>query len=207
MLSAPPSPSRSVFRPILLVFLGVFLFAVLSSLVGYSLYHSARSLLSGVHFNVSKTVDVADIGLPVYTGATPRQSSDSDDTDDDDNAHIWAMIGKAGMRVEVASFASTDTPQKVAAFYRQALGQYGPVFDCSAGSLADAGADDDDDQEGADGTDRGNDQLSCHGDHSDGIELKAGTEKDQHIVAIKPSADGKGSNFSLVYVRVHGLKD
>lgn len=204
MPSEPSSSSRPVLRSILLVFLGVFLFAALSSLVGYSLYRSARSLLSGVHFNVSNTVDVADIGLPVYAGATPHQSNDDDD--DDDNAHIWAMIGKTGMKVEVASFSTSDSPQKVAAFYRQALGQYGPVYDCSTGSMADAGGDDDGDQDKDTDWGDGNGQPSCSGDHADGIELKAGTKRDQHVVSIKPADDGKGSNFSLVYVRVHGLR-
>ena len=32
--------------------------------------------------------------------------------------------------------------------------------------------------------------------------VKVGTEENQHIVAVEP--DGKGSSFSLVYVRTHG---
>ena len=34
------------------------------------------------------------------------------------------------------------------------------------------------------------------------IELKVGRKDDQHIVAVEP--EGKGSSFSLVYVRTHG---
>jgi hypothetical protein len=37
------------------------------------------------------------------------------------------------------------------------------------------------------------------------VELKVGTEDNQHIVAVKP--DGKGSRFALVYVRTHAGKD
>ena len=39
-------------------------------------------------------------------------------------------------------------------------------------------------------------------DHGDRVELKVGTRDNQHIVAVGP--DGKGSSFSLVYVRTHG---
>jgi hypothetical protein len=34
------------------------------------------------------------------------------------------------------------------------------------------------------------------------VELKAGTDENQHIVAVE--SEGKGSSFSLVYVRTHG---
>lgn len=201
----PPLPSetpRPILRSVLLALLGIFLFVCLSTLVGYSVFSSVRGVLPSLHFNVGDTVDVADIGLPVYAGATVRPNSADHDDDDSDNAHISAMFGKAGMKVVVANFVSADSPQKVAAFYRQSLGQYGPVYDCSAGSLADAGGDDDDDDRPSAGN-----QIDCRGDHADGVELKAGTKRDQHIVAIKPGADDKGSRFALIYVRIQGLND
>jgi hypothetical protein len=45
-------------------------------------------------------------------------------------------------------------------------------------------------------------ELTCEGDHGNNIELKVGKKYDQHIVAVEP--EGKGSSFSLVYVRTHG---
>lgn len=202
MPSSPYQPHRPIARSLLLALLGVFLFVCLSVLVGYSLFTTVRSVLPNMHFNVSNTADVADIGLPVYTGATARQN-DNDDDDDNDDAHISAMFGKAGMKVVVANFASADPSQKVAAFYRQSLGQYGPVYDCSAASQSGAGVDDDDDND----RHTGGDQLDCRGDHSDGIVLKAGTKHDQHIVTVRPAKDGRGSIFALVYVRIQGLND
>jgi hypothetical protein len=44
--------------------------------------------------------------------------------------------------------------------------------------------------------------LTCQGSGGSDIELKVGKQDDQHIVAVKPQ--GKGSTFSLVYVRTHG---
>jgi hypothetical protein len=45
-------------------------------------------------------------------------------------------------------------------------------------------------------------ELSCAGDSGNNVELKVGKKDDQHIVAVEPQ--GKGSNFSLVYIRTHG---
>ena len=49
-------------------------------------------------------------------------------------------------------------------------------------------------------------ELECEGDQKgDTIELKAGTEDDRHVVAVSPAENGgKGSTFSLVYVRTRG---
>ena len=51
-------------------------------------------------------------------------------------------------------------------------------------------------------------KLKCEGDH-DGkaIELKVGTEKNQHIVSIQPADSGKGSDFGLVYIQMRGGKE
>jgi hypothetical protein len=45
-------------------------------------------------------------------------------------------------------------------------------------------------------------ELTCDGEHGSNVELKAGREDDQHIVEVEP--EGKGSSFSLVFVRLHG---
>ena len=46
------------------------------------------------------------------------------------------------------------------------------------------------------------DELTCEGSGGNDIELNVGKKYDQHIVAVEP--EGKGSSFSLVYVRTHG---
>src|SRR6266571_3006893 len=46
-------------------------------------------------------------------------------------------------------------------------------------------------------------KLTCDNDDSGKtVELKVGTEDNQHIVAVEPQ--GKGSSFALVYVQTHG---
>ena len=51
-------------------------------------------------------------------------------------------------------------------------------------------------------SDKGSHELTCEGSSGNNVELKVGTKANQHIVAVKP--EGKGSSFSLVYVRTHG---
>jgi hypothetical protein len=51
-------------------------------------------------------------------------------------------------------------------------------------------------------SDEGHHDLTCQGSSGVNVELKVGTKENQHIVAVEP--EGKGSTFSLVYVRTHG---
>ena len=48
----------------------------------------------------------------------------------------------------------------------------------------------------------GSNELTCEGSGGSDIELKVGKQDDQHIVAVE--SEGKGTSFSLVYVRTHG---
>jgi len=55
---------------------------------------------------------------------------------------------------------------------------------------------------GSRGSKSASNELTCDGGGGNDVELKVGRKDDQHIVAVEP--EGKGSNFSLVYVRTHG---
>jgi hypothetical protein len=102
----------------------------------------------------------------------------------------------AGMVVEkvaVVEFLSDDPPAKVLAFYKDQLAKYGNVLVChTSGLQVNTGKD----------FDHGSHELTCEGDTGSNTELKAGTNENQHIVAVE--AEGKGSSFALVYVRAHG---
>jgi hypothetical protein len=149
-----------------------------------------KTLLGGVH--VSKDADVADTGLTVYPGSRLKQK-DSDGSDKSANVNISGF--GFGIKVVALEYESEDAPAGVLAFYKDQLKKYGTVLECH--------------------TSRGNwninmgshghkdsNELSCDGTGGDNIELKAGRQDDQHIVAVQPQ--GKGSSFSLVYVRTHG---
>jgi hypothetical protein len=150
-----------------------------------------KTLLGGVH--VSKQADVSDTGLTVYPGSHLKQK-DSDGSDKNANVNISGF--GFGIKVVALEYESDDTPAKVLSFYKDQLKKYGSVLEChtSKGNWnINMGSHDSKD---------GSNELTCEGSGGDNIELKAGRKDDQHIVAVKP--EGKGSSFSLVYVRTHG---
>jgi len=130
-----------------------------------------------------------DVGLPFYPGARPRKDKD----DGDSAAHVWALLGGAGLKVAVMKLESNDAPGRIAAFYRPALLKYGPILDCTGRSS------------GMRVEDKNSDKLVCDNDKPKPGELlfKAGRNRDQHIVAIRPR--GHGSEIDLVFVQVKGL--
>jgi hypothetical protein len=145
--------------------------------------------VGGIH--VSKGADVADVGLAVYPGARLKQS-DSDGNDKSANVNISSF--GFGLKVVALEYQSDDSPAKLVAYYKDQLQKYGKVLECHT-SHFDVNPD-------VKESDHGSHELTCDGSSGNNIELKAGTKENQHIVAVEP--DGKGSSFSLVYVRTHG---
>ena len=150
-----------------------------------------NTLLGGVH--VSKQADVADVGLPVYPGARLKEK-DSDGSDKSANVNISGF--GYGLKVVALEYESDDSPAKILSFYRDQLKKYGNVLECHTSNL------NLDMKMGSHGSQNDSNELTCEGDHGNNIELKVGRKDDQHIVAVEP--EGKGSSFSLVYVRTHG---
>jgi hypothetical protein len=146
-----------------------------------------NTLVGGIH--VSKQADVSDVGLAVYPGARLKEK-DSDGSDKSANVNISGF--GYGVKVVALVYQSDDAPAKILAFYKDQLKKYGNVLEChtSKGNWnVNMGK-------------HGSNELTCEGSGGDNIELKVGKKDDQHIVAVE--AEGKGSSFSLVYVRTHG---
>ena len=143
----------------------------------------------GIH--VSKDVDVQDVGIAVYPGAQLKQG-DSDGNDKSANVNISGF--GYGLKVVALKYQSTDAPAKLISYYKDQLKRYGTVLECHT---ADFNMDMD-----VKDSDHGSHELTCNGSGGRNVELKVGTKENQHIVAVEP--DGKGSSFSLVYVRTHG---
>ena len=150
-----------------------------------------KTLLGGVH--VSRQADIADIGLAVYPGARLKEE-DSDGSDKSANVNISGF--GYGLKVVALQYESDDAPGKVLSFYRNQLKKYGDVLEChtSPGNW--------NVNMGSHGVKHGSNVLTCDGSSGNETELKVGKQDDQHIVAVEPV--GKGSSFSLVYVRTHG---
>ena len=150
----------------------------------------------GIRVNTGQTT-AADLGLPAYPGAQLVT---------DDNNHTSADVrmgfGEWEMRVQVASYSTADDENKVEAFYRKALGNYGDVIACRDG--APVGTESKTAQ-GLTCSDQGHRSVTTddHGqkygyqpEHG-GLELKAGSERHQHIVAVRNTQSGQ-TRFALV---------
>jgi len=150
-----------------------------------------NTLVGGVH--VSKQADVSDVGLTVYPGARLKEK-DSDGGDKSANVNVSGF--GYGLKVVALEYESDDAPPKVLSFYRDQLKKYGAVLEChtSRGNWSV--------NRGSHGSKNDSNELTCEGSGGTDIELKVGKQDDQHIVAVEP--EGKGSSFSLVYVRTHG---
>jgi hypothetical protein len=149
-----------------------------------------NTLFGGVH--VSKQADISDIGLAVYPGAHLKEK-DSDGTDKSANVNISGF--GYGIKVVALEYESDDAPTKVLLFYKDQLKKYGNVLECHTSHL-------NLDMKKGHRSLSDSRELTCDGEHGSNVELKAGREDDQHIVEVEP--EGKGSNFSLVFVRLHG---
>ena len=145
--------------------------------------------LGGIH--VSKGANVEDVGLPVYPGARLKQE---DNNGHDKSANVNISGFGFGLKVVALEYQSDDSPSKLVAYYKDQLNKYGKVLECHTDHFnMDTDVKD---------SDHGSHELTCNGGSGVNVELKVGTKENQHIVAVEP--DGKGSSFSLVYVRTHG---
>jgi hypothetical protein len=150
----------------------------------------------GMSVKTNQDVVVAGVGLPTYPGAVMVKKGDDKDSG---AADVNFSFGSFQLRVKAVSFKTSDSPEKVSAFYRKALGKYGDVLECEndkpVGKLLQTsqGLTCDNDKEN---------HISVTDDLSGKMELKAGSKKHQHIVGIDP--DGTGTKFGLVALDLPG---
>lgn len=139
----------------------------------------------------SGEVQARDTGLSVYPGArlTPGHRNN-----DKESANVNIDTSFFGVKVVAVHFQSDDPQEKILDFYRKDLGKFGNVVQCDSNSSRGFGKHD------------GDGPVTCEEDSSGirgaTLELKAGTRHNQHIVAVEKH--GNSSEFTLVYVRLHG---
>jgi len=146
--------------------------------------------------HLGNDADSHQVGLPVYPAARERKHDENRS-----NANLSLFTSAFGVKLVVLNYESDDAPDKVIAFYRHKLKKYGKVLECRTSKRSgDVNTDTDSDNS------QKSKELKCEGDQTgDTIELKAGTEDNQHIVAVSPAENGgKGSTFSLVYIYSRG---
>jgi len=135
----------------------------------------------GLGLVISGKANAEDVGLPIYAGSKPHKDS----SNDSDAARLGLWGGGSGFKLAVVKMETSDSPEKVAAFYKKALAKYGKVLDCSNPTPeSDASKNDD--------------ILTCGDDKPEqgGMLFKSGTKEKQHIVGIEPH--GQGTVYQLV---------
>ena len=148
------------------------------------------------NLHVSEQANVADTGLSVYPGASQKAE---DDSSDKKRANVNISTKSFALKVVALEYESNDTPAKLVAYYTNELKKFGKVIECHESSdNTTLNFGDSNDKS----SDNPEDKVTCgKNDGGDSIELKTGSKGSQHIVAIKPR--GKGTDFGLVYVRIH----
>jgi hypothetical protein len=144
-----------------------------------------------VHINTDQTT-AADLGLPVYPGAQQVKGDDKHKS-----ADVRLGFGEWELRVRAVSYATSDTKEQVAAFYKKALGRYGNVITCQGNAPVGTPTTT---SEGLSCEEKNSNVKVDQGDYSVGkgnLELKAGSRRHQHIVGFEEPRDGK-TRFALV---------
>ena len=147
--------------------------------------------IGGIHIN--EEANVRDTGLTVYPGARQKEKEKDGDSK---SANVNISSSFFGVKVVALEYESDDPPEKVLAFYQDQLKKFGHVVQCHTS------------KHGGDFTVHAGDkdssrEVRCEGsDSGNVVELKVGTEGNQHMVSVEP--EGKGSDFTLVYVMTRG---
>jgi hypothetical protein len=140
------------------------------------------------------TMAASDIGLPVYPGATLATKGNDKDHD---SADIHLGFGDWQMRLKVVKYHTSDSQEQVLDFYRKAMSRYGDVVQCQHNKpvgtpvVTREGLSCSDNDKNVHTSDKG--IMAGNGSN----ELKAGSEKHQHIVGIEQS-NSNGTDFSLL---------
>lgn len=155
-----------------------------------------RSSAGDLH--LGNDADARDTGLPAYPGARLRH--DDQDKSGKNSANLAISTESFGVKLVVVNYDSDDSPSKVIGYYRGKLRRYGKVLECHTkehgGDVhVNAGKSDS----------NGSKEVKCEGDDTGNVvELKVGTQDNQHLVSIAPSEKGDGATFALVYLRTRG---
>lgn len=143
------------------------------------------------NLKVDSSEKSADNGIPVYPGAHLRPP-DKDGDNHSANVNLGAL--GFGLKVIAAEYETSDSPDKVKAFYEDKMKHFGSVLVCTGHSGgSDVHFSKKDDNGG---------KLSCSDTSGNGWEIKAGTSDDEHLVSIEPN--GSGTRFGTVLVQTKG---
>lgn len=152
-----------------------------------------------MHIKTDKDANIAGIGLTTYPGAVPVKE---DNGSKNDAADINLNFGDFHLGVKAATFQTSDSPDKVEAFYRRDMAHYGDVLECRGDKTVGQPA------RTAEGLtcsdDHGRHEIHVNADRND-LELRAGSPEHIHIAGIQ-AKDG-GTKIGLVALDLPGHHD
>jgi hypothetical protein len=152
----------------------------------------------GMHVNTNQ-LTASDVGLPAYPGATIVN-----DDENNKSADVHMGFGQWQLRVRVISYTTTDSADKVMAFYKKALGRYGDVITCRNKTPVGTPTVT---SEGLTCADQGSSEhtpgVTTQGTFSTdkGLQLEAGSKHHRHVVAIQDAQNGK-TQFGLIELQL-----
>jgi hypothetical protein len=159
-----------------------------------------RAQDSGFHLNVNAGdhATAAQVGLPVYPGATVYKDKDKG-KDEDSGADIGFEFGDVHFVLKVAPYVSGDSAEKILGFYRKPLSRYGEVLECNHGKPVGALTVT---KSGLTCSEQKGGKTEINGSNSsDGHELRAGSPHQFRIVGIEDAKAG-ATRFSLIYLEL-----
>jgi hypothetical protein len=163
--------------------------AALMAAVSFAIPSFAQDSDFNLNVHANSHATAKDIGLPLYPGATPYRDKDSDSS----SADLGFVLNSFHLSVQVASFVTEDSPERILAFYRKPLAQYGEVLECDHGkpvgstTVTKSGLTCGDSKGG---------HMTVNGSDSN-HQLRAGTPEHYRVVGIDSDEAGK-TKFGLV---------
>lgn len=140
-----------------------------------------KSPFGSMHIKTDDSANTADLGLTTYPGSTAWKDDDADaKKHNNHSADINMSFGDFHLGVKAVALRSTDSQDKILAFYRKDMARYGDVIECKANVVI--------------GTPTRTAQgLTCDSDkkndihisEGDEVELRAGSEQHMHVVAVR----------------------
>ncbi|HEY1731454.1 MAG TPA: hypothetical protein VGG15_06885 [Terriglobales bacterium] len=147
---------------------------------------------SGMELHANSKATAADIGLPVYQGASLYK-----DKDNDGSVDLGYTFGDSQFKLKAVDYVTSDAADQVLSFYRKPLAKYGEVLECNDGkpvgklTTTRSGLTCSDEEKG---------KVQVNGySGSKGHELRAGDPHQYRVVGIDKT-ESKSTRFGLVYV-------
>jgi len=139
--------------------------------------------LGGMSIKTNKAASTKGLGMTEYPGSVALEGKNDDD---DDKANVDMHFGDFHLKIQTAKFSTKDSQETVLNFYRNDLAQYGTVIECqhdrpiSTPAMTGQGLTCDEKDK-----DKHSSVHTSGSSHGDGLELKAGSKRRQHIAAVE----------------------